>query len=184
VRNGYRWTLSAITAAAAMIVATGCGTSGSGDAAAPPPKTSPASTSAAPAPSASTQRDQAWQAIDPCTLLQPAQLKPFLGGNPPQATRDDADGKHTCAWGDGEFRSVRVSVWQPASAAELTDGAVRQVSVGGHTAQVVHDGDYTCELQTGDERAAVNLQTVTMDEIKLCPDATTAFTAVVAKLRW
>jgi hypothetical protein len=137
-----------------------------------------------PAPTSGTARDQAWAAVDPCKLLQPAQLKPFLANTPARPSRADADGKHICAWGDGEFRSVRLSVWQPASTDELAKGAVRQVSVGGREAHVVRDAEYTCEVQVGDQRMAVNLQAVTTDKVELCGDTTTALTAVVGQLHW
>ena len=122
--------------------------------------------------------------MDPCKLLKPAQLKPFLADTPVRPGRADADGKHVCAWGDGEFRSVRLSVWQPASTEELANGTVRQVSVGGRDAHVVRDAEYSCEMQVGDQRMAVNLQTVSTDKIELCGDTTTALSAVVAQLRW
>ncbi|TDP97126.1 uncharacterized protein DUF3558 [Labedaea rhizosphaerae] len=122
--------------------------------------------------------------MDPCKLLQPAQLKPFLANTPAKPSRADADGKHVCAWGDGEFRSVRLSVWQPASTDELAKDAVRQVSVGGREAHVVRDAEYTCEIQVGDQRMAVNLQAVTTDKVELCGDTTTALTAVVSQLHW
>lgn len=191
VRNGYRWTRLAVAVMAAAAVGTACGSTDSGAKATPPPQQAPAGgagqtagQNSAPSVNAATQRDQAWQAIDPCTLLQPGQLKPFLANTPVKPGRADADGKHTCAWGDGEFRSVRLSVWQPASAAELGNGAVRQVAVAGKQAHVVHDGDYTCEMQVGDERAAVDLQAVSMDKIKLCAETTTALTAVLTTLHW
>lgn len=122
--------------------------------------------------------------MDPCALLKPAQLKPFLANTPVKPGRADAEGKHVCAWGDGEFRSVRLSVWQPASTDDLAKGAVRQVSVGGRDAHVVRDAEYTCEMQVGDQRMAVNLQAVSTDKVKLCPDTTAALTAVVTQLRW
>ena len=173
----------------ALIAGTACGTGDSGSKAAPPSGSAAASAAAGtsgenstPSAAAGTQRDRSWAAVDPCTLLEPAQLTAFLAKTPVKPARADADGKHVCAWGDGEFRSVRLSVWQPASAAELAKGAVRQVPVGDRTAQVVRDADYTCEMQAGDVNLAVNLQTVSMDKLKLCPDTTTALAAVVAKL--
>ena len=122
--------------------------------------------------------------MDPCALLKPAQLKPFLAGTPVKPGRADADGKHVCAWGDGEFRSVRLSVWQPASTEDLARGAVRQVSVGGRQAHVVRDAEYTCEIRVGDQKMAVSLETVSTDKVKLCGDTTTALSAVVAQLHW
>lgn len=188
------WKIPALSSAVAttlFLIATGCGTSDPAPAA-PAPGATTSSASAAgtsaensgPAPSSGTVRDQAWAAVDPCKLLQPAQLKPFLAGTPVKPSRVDAGGKHVCAWGDGEFRSVRLSVWQPASTDELAKGAVRQVPVGGRDAHVVRDAEYTCEIQVGDERMAVNLQAVSTDKIKLCGDTTTALTAVLGQLHW
>ncbi|WP_166659216.1 DUF3558 family protein [Labedaea rhizosphaerae] len=188
------WKIPALSTAAAttlFLLATGCGTSDPAPTAAPPTSTAPSAPASGtsgensdPAPTSVTVRDQAWAAVDPCKLLQPAQLKPFLANTPAKPSRADADGKHVCAWGDGEFRSVRLSVWQPASTDELAKDAVRQVSVGGREAHVVRDAEYTCEIQVGDQRMAVNLQAVTTDKVELCGDTTTALTAVVSQLHW
>jgi hypothetical protein len=170
----------------ALTIATACGTSDPAPAAPQPPApatTTGGATSAAP-PAADTQGDQAWSAVDPCVLLTPAQLKPFLATTPAKPSRVDAEGRHICAWGDGEFRSVRLSVWPPKSTEELAEGAIRQEPVAGHDAQVVTDSEYTCEMQVGVPGMAVNLQTVSTDKIKLCPDTATALAIVVGRLPW
>lgn len=184
VLNGMRWPLLAAAMTTALTIATACGTSDPAPAGKQPAPTNPAAATTAAPPAVGTQGDQAWSAVDPCELLTPAQLKPFLATTPAKPSRVDAEGKHICAWGDGEFRSVRLSVWPPASPGELAKGAIRQEPVAGHDAQVVNDSEYTCELQVGLPRMAVNLLTVSTDKIKLCPDTTTALAIVVGRLPW
>lgn len=120
--------------------------------------------------------------MDPCTLLGAPELAGYLAGGKPNGGRQDESGKAVCAWGDGEFRSVRLSVWG-ARADELSKHAVRTVDLNGGKGYVTTEEEYDCAIGGLAGGTAVVVEVISVDKPQWCAEVGATLTAVLGKLR-
>lgn len=114
-------------------------------------------------------------AVDPCTLLSADDLRPILANTPPGPRREGA----ACAWGDGEFRGV----WLSLTTAAPVEGK-RAIDVGGRKGVVAEELEYTCDVRVDIDGVAIDLRAVASDKTEWCPEAATALAVAVRKLGW
>jgi hypothetical protein len=115
-------------------------------------------------------------------LLTAPDVTPYLGNEKPVPARQDEAGKPLCAWGDGEFRSVRLSVWSPSAPDELSKQAKRTVDVGGGTGYVTGEADFDCAVGTITGGRAVLLEIISADKTQWCPETAATLKTVLGRL--
>jgi hypothetical protein len=151
----------------AMFLLSGCATP------APAPATGTPTATAAPTTTTVAARDIS--GVDPCALLSVEDVRPILANTPPAPRREGA----ACAWGDGEFRGVWLSLTKAAPA----EGK-RPIDVGGRQGVVAEEMEYTCDVRVDLDGVAIDLRAVASDKTQWCPEAATALAAAVGKLGW
>ncbi|SDH79981.1 Protein of unknown function [Actinokineospora alba] len=150
-----------------MFLLSGCATPAPVPSTTAPPATTTTTTTSAVA------RDIS--AVDPCALLSVEDVRPILANTPPAPRREGA----ACAWGDGEFRGV----WLSLTKAEPVEGK-RAIDIGGRQGVVVDELEYTCDVRVDLDGVAIDLRAVASDKTEWCPEAATALAAAVRKLGW
>lgn len=145
--------------------------------AAPAPDPVPVSTAATTVTTTTTAAAPARDisGVDPCALLTADDVRPILANTPPDPRREGA----ACAWGDGEFRGV----WLSLTKAAPVEGK-RAIDVGSRKGIVAEELEYTCDVRVDIDGVAIDLRAVASDKTEWCPEAATALAAAVAKLGW
>ncbi|MBO0840130.1 MAG: DUF3558 family protein [Sciscionella sp.] len=125
----------------------------------------------------------AWRTADPCGLLSSADLKPYLQGTAAHPSRSNSGGKRGCAWGDGEFRSVTVTLGGHENGEPHTSGG-KTVAVQGKTAQITGQDSTGCTLVMVVGPAELDLATVSTGGSDWCAVAAKTLGTAMRKLGW
>ncbi|OLR94257.1 DUF3558 family protein [Actinokineospora bangkokensis] len=164
--------------AALLLLLSACG-SAPDDARATAAPADPAAPSvSAPAPTQPGPVHELTAAPDPCTLLTPAQLAPVLGTTPAEPTPQTGDGQRACAWGDGEFHGVQLSMTEEGPAQG------RAVDVGGRPGVVEQQDEYMCQVQVHTGGLAVSTRAIASGGAELCRHAATELDAALDTAGW
>lgn len=156
---------------AVMVLLSGCATPTT----APAPVSTTVTTATTTVAASMTAPARDIAGVDPCGLLSADDVRPILSTTPPAPRREGA----ACAWGDGEFRGVWLSLMKAAP----VEGE-RAIEIGSRKGVVVQEIEYTCDVRVDIDGVAIALRAVATDKTEWCPEAATALAAAVDKLGW